>query len=192
MKLTRINTLLLIAIVLINGYVIVLPVLPGLFFDAAQHGSVQKNQLATKLQAGTALQENTGENRVIIPSMLLDQPIVEGRTAQALKKGGLWHRPQTSTPDQGGNTVLVGHRFTYTNPRGSLYHLDKVKVGDSVGMTWNSKSYIYTVREVKIVPAAAIEIEAPTQKPQLTIYTCTPLWLPRDRLVVIAVPEKKP
>ncbi|MET1033370.1 MAG: class E sortase, partial [Candidatus Saccharimonadales bacterium] len=124
-----------------------------------------------------------------IPSLLLDQRINEGNDASTLAKG-LWRRPQTSTPASGGNTVIVGHRLTYSNPRGTLYHLDKVQTGDSIGITWAGKNYAYTVREVKVVTAAAIEIEEPTTKPQLTIYTCTPLWLPRDRLVVIATPEK--
>jgi len=188
-RLARINTLLLIAIVLVNSYIILLPLLPGVFFKVAGKGSVQRSQLEAKVYAGTALQENSSENRLVIPSMLLDQQIFDGHASGTLKKG-LWHRPQTSTPSQGGNTVIVGHRLTYTNPRGTLYHLDKVQVGDPVGVTWEGKNYVYIVREVKVVSAAAVEIEAPTEKPQLTIYTCTPLWLPKDRLAVIATPAQ--
>lgn len=188
MKLARINTLLLVAIILVNGYIIVLPVLPGIFFKLAQKDSIQRSQLEAKVYTGHALQTNSSENRIVIPSLLLDQQIHEGRTANTLKKG-LWRRPQTSTPAQGGNTVIVGHRLTYTNPKGTLYHLDKVKLGDSIGVTWEGQNYAYTVREIKVVTSAAVEIEEPTEKPQLTIYTCTPLWLPKDRLVVIAAPE---
>jgi len=126
-RLARINTLLLIAIVLVNSYIILLPLLPGVFFKVAGKGSVQRSQLEAKVYAGTALQENSSENRLVIPSMLLDQQIFDGHASGTLKKG-LWHRPQTSTPSQGGNTVIVGHRLTYTNPRGTLYHLDKVQV----------------------------------------------------------------
>ena len=189
MRLARINTLLLIAIVLVNSYIILLPLLPGMFFKAGEKGSIQRSQLEAKVYAGPALQENSSENRLVIPSMLLDQQIFDGHAADTLKKG-LWRRPQTSTPAQGGNTVIVGHRLTYTNPRGTLYHLDKVQVGDPVGVTWEGKNYVYIVREVKVVPAIAVEIEAPTEEPQLTIYTCTPLWLPKDRLAVIATPAK--
>lgn len=188
MKLARINTLLLIGVVFINGYIIVLPVLPGIFFKVAAQDTVKRSQLEAKVHAGPLLQTDSGENRVIIPSLLLDQQIYEGTDTVTLKKG-LWRRPQTSTPLGGGNTVIVGHRLTYTNPRGTLYHLDKVHIGDTIGLIWDNKNYIYTVREIKVVPATATEIEAPTTKPQLTIYTCTPLWLPKDRLVVIAAPE---
>lgn len=188
MKLARINTLLLIAIVLINGYIIVLPILPGMFFKVASKDNLKRSMLEAKVHAGAQLQPNSDENRLVIPSLLLDQQIHEGQDATALRNG-LWRRPLGSTPAQGGNTVIVGHRMTYSNPRGTLYHLDKVQVGDSIGITWEAKNYAYTVREVKVVTAAAIEIEEPTEKTQLTIYTCTPLWLPRDRLVVIAAPE---
>jgi len=187
-KLARVNTILLIAIVLINGYIIVLPLLPGLFFSAAGRNSVTHSALEAKVQAGVALQNNTQENRLVIPSMLLDEPINDGHTIATLRKG-LWRRPQTSTPGDGGNTVIVGHRFTYTQPQGTLYHLDKVQVGDPIGITWNGKSYVYTVRETKVVSPNDTSVEAPTTAPTLTIYTCTPLWLPKDRLVVIATPE---
>lgn len=128
-------------------------------------------------------------NRLIVPSMIFDQPIYDGNTLATLRKG-LWRRPNSSTPDQGGNTVLVGHRLTYSNPRGTLYNLDKVHTGDNIGVWWSRKHYLYRVTETKVVGAGEVNIEAPTKLPQLTIYTCTPLWLPKDRLVVIASLEK--
>jgi len=45
---------------------------------------------------------------------------------------------------------------------------------------------VYTVDRIKQVTATAVEIEAPTARPTLTLYTCTPLWNPKDRLVVTA------
>lgn len=192
-KLARINTLLLIAIILVNGYIILLPLLPGILFKVAQANTTERSVLEAKVHAPVQtnpVQSNPGtsqENRLVIPSMLLDQPVYEGKDESVLKKG-LWRRPQTSTPEQGGNTVIVGHRLTYTNPRGTLYHLDKIKIGDNIGLNWAGKNYVYTVREIKVVTPAAVEVEAPTKEPQLTIYTCTPLWMPRDRLVVIATP----
>lgn len=127
------------------------------------------------------------QNRLIIPSMLLDEPIFEGKTARTLRQG-LWHRPLTSAPNAGGNTVIVGHRFTYSNPHGTLYHLDKVKVGDHVGLVYSGQAYRYKVQTVRVVHADDASVEAPSTEPRLTIYTCTPLWWPKDRLVVVATP----
>jgi sortase A len=193
-KLTRINTVLLAAIILVNGYTIVLPLLPAITFwlQTRSTGRVEKLEKAVRSTARptTAPASEPTPNRLTIPSMLLDQPIFDGKTAATLSKG-LWRRPQGSTPDMGSNTVIVGHRFTYTQPQGSLYLLDKVHTGDSIGVTWNNQKYLYTVVETKIVKATETAIEAPTDKPRLTIYTCTPLWLPKDRLVVVAELEKK-
>jgi len=130
------------------------------------------------------------QNRLIIPAMLLDQPINEGKDMSALKNGP-WRLPQTSTPSKGSNTVIVGHRFTYSNPHGAFYHLDKVRAGDEIGIYWQNKKYLYRVAKSEVVPANRISVEAPTGKAQLTLYTCAPLWWPKDRLVVTAVLEDK-
>jgi sortase A len=192
-KLARVNTGLLVAIILINSYIVALPVLPGVFYWWATRDGKQTANLQNKVHAladkkGASVPRPT-ENRLMIPSMNLDQRVFEGKTAKTLNSG-LWHRPHTSTPDKGGNTVFVGHRLTYTNPQGTLYHLDKVRTGDEIGVWWNNKMYTYTVTEVKVVNADKVAIEDQTSQPQLTIYTCTPLWLPKDRLVVIAKPTE--
>jgi sortase A len=118
--------------------------------------------------------------------MLLDQPILEGRDTYAILNKGIWRWPASSTPDKGGNTVLLGHRFTYTNPRGVFYFLNKVKVGDEVGVVWQNTTYRYKVSGVKVVPPTDTSILNATEKPTLTLYTCTPLWWPKDRLVITA------
>lgn len=193
MKLARINTILLVLIILINGYTISLPAIPGAVFWWQNRNGKQTVRLEQKIHTlaskKTAKETLPSENRLIVPSMAFDQAVFEGKTAKTLNKG-LWHRPGTGTPDKGGNTVMAGHRLTYTSPQGTLYHLDKVSAGDPVAIWWKGKLYEYKVADVKTVGPDEIAVEAPTKDPQLTIYTCTPLWLPKDRLVVIAKPEK--
>jgi sortase A len=194
-RLARINTFLLIAIVLINGYIITLPLIPGLLYwwqtrDGKQTIRIEQRIRALALPNVPEAEYPIG-NRLMVPGIAFDQLIFEGNSPKTLNNG-LWHRPQTSTPDKGGNVVFAGHRLTYTNPKGTLYHLDKVNVGDEIGLWWRDKLYTYTVIETKIVGADALEIEAPTSDRRLTIYTCTPLWLPKDRLVVVAKPMESP
>lgn len=186
-KLARVNTALLVAILLINGYIIVLPVLPNLLFWV-QHRDpqqVQKMEAQIRSDPNPLAENRPQDNRLVAPTMLFDQPINDGPTITTLRKG-LWRRPNTSTPDKGGNTVLVGHRLTYSNPRGTLYNLDKIHVGDDLAIWWQGKRYRYSVTETKVVAPTEISVEAATKDARLTIYTCTPLWLPKDRLVVIA------
>jgi LPXTG-site transpeptidase (sortase) family protein len=196
-KLSKINNLLLALIILVNGYVIIGPFLPTLLFHWDSHTGKQQ-QLLDKIHPRAASRPSKPAspqpNSVVIPSMLLDQPILEGQTRQAYKvlDQGIWRWPSGSTPDRGGNTVLIGHRFTYTNPRGVFYFLNKVKLGNEIGISWNNHRYVYKVVNVSEVPPNDTAIEQNTPNPELTLFTCTPLWLPKDRLAVVADLETKP
>lgn len=192
MKLSRVNTVLLIAILAINGYIIALPLVPKVAFWLQHSNKKHIAQLEAKIHSPSPAHPSPNQpadNRLIVPSMAFDQPINDGKTTATLRKG-LWRRPNGSTPDKGGNTILVGHRLTYSNPKGTLYNLDKVHVGDNIGVWWNGKHYLYTVMQTRVVKADEIGIEDPTKDARLTIYTCTPLWFPKDRLVVVAQLEK--
>lgn len=122
-----------------------------------------------------------------IPTIGVTMDIVEGRNAQVSLRKGAWLLPGTSTPDQGGNTVLGGHRWLYRPPSArTLYHLDKLAVGDPVEVDWEGTTYRYRVREVKVVTPEQVEILENTTEDIVTIFTCTPLFSSAKRLVVIA------
>jgi sortase A len=188
----RTNNLLLAAIILVNGYIIVAPTIPAVVFWWQSHHTQRRQELTHELRRQPAPDEGasagTQANHVIIPSMLLDQPILEGpvRDTYSILDKGIWRWPDGSTPDKGSNTVLIGHRFTYTQPKGVFYYLNKVKLGDEIGVWWSGTRYLYKVSDIKEVPPTEVSIENPTPDARLTLFTCTPLWLPKDRLVVVA------
>lgn len=194
MKLARANHFLLGLIVVINGYIIIAPLLPAVNFWWENRGGTRTKQLTAAIHrkptANTpAVQASTPQaNHVIIPSMLLDQPVLDGPISQtySILNRGIWRWPGGSTPDKGSNTVLIGHRFTYTQPKGVFYYLNKVKLGDEIGMWWNNQLYTYKVSSITEVAPTAVSIQDPTPDTRLTIFTCTPLWLPKDRLVIVA------
>jgi LPXTG-site transpeptidase (sortase) family protein len=191
MKIKTINNILLGLIILINAYVIGAPLVPAVIFHFESHGGRRQQlqaEVHPKAKSSGQPAAVSKSNQVIIPSMLLDQPILEGTIANQYKTldQGIWRWPRGSTPDKGGNTILIGHRFTYTNPRGVFYFMNKVQVGDEIGVIWNSKSYAYKVVSINEVPPNDSAIENQTANPELTLFTCTPLWLPTDRLVVVA------
>jgi LPXTG-site transpeptidase (sortase) family protein len=183
-RLAKINTTLLVGIVLVNAYIIVMPFVPGILFHVEQHRGA-KRQLQQVLSMPGASSINLTGNRLVVPAMLLNTPINGGSENSALSKG-LWRVSTSSTPNNGGNTVIAGHRFTYTNPEGVFYNLNKVHVGDEVGIFWQGKRYLYTVSKTEVVPPTDTAIQARTSNPEVTLYTCTPLWLPKNRLVVVA------
>lgn len=127
------------------------------------------------------------ENRLVIPKIGVDVEIVEGKDERALYRG-IWHYPSSSAPDKGGNTVLTGHRFQYLAGPRTLYLLDQMRAGDVIIVYWKGIEYDYAVRERKIVNPSAVEVLDNTATPQLTVFTCTPLFTTKQRLVLIADP----
>lgn len=145
--------------------------------------------LATKHKASEGARENLGpypkDNVLVIPQIGVGGVVYDGKTSVTLNKG-IWHRPKSSTPDKGGNTVLVAHRFLYTTGPNTFYHLDKLKVGDRFDLFWESKKYTYEVFDISSVKPTALEIENQTSEPILTLWTCTPIFSAKERLVVKA------
>jgi sortase A len=188
-RLGKINSILTIIVVLLGLYIAVSPLLPA-FAEWWQRENTIPTTLTQSVEGNKPLPKNTSidGNRLSIPVMNLDEPILEGQSEKTVNKG-VWKLPNSADPGAGSNTVLVGHRYSY-NPgiAHPFYSLDIVNVGDSIGVYWNNTLFTYVVTQILIVPPEAVEIEAPTEEEQLTIYTCTPLWTSNSRLVVIAKP----
>jgi len=181
------NNFLTVAIVMICLYIIVLPVVPALQFWFAERLGVHKSMPfpihSLPTANSTVVTQKPPENRIEIPSAHINELLVQGPTPRSLNKG-VWVIPHTSTPDVGSNTVLAGHRFMYTNQL--FYNLDKVKMNDIVAIFWQGKEYNYQVSNISVVPPTAVDIQNPTEQSTLTMYTCTPLWTSKNRLVVKA------
>lgn len=125
-------------------------------------------------------------NRLRIPGIKVEMQIAEGMSEKVLNKGLAWKLPYTSTPDKGGNTVIGCHRYLYTAGSQTCFNLDKVKPRDPIMVSWKGKVYHYAVREVKIVKPDEISVLQNTSTSVLTVFTCTPKFTSKFRLVVIA------
>lgn len=181
------NDVLSVVVALVALYILVLPVLPQVtLWWQKRNDKTEGYVYQTRLTEDPVIEEGQKPipegKRLVLPSIQLDEEVHEGAKFWTLSKG-LWRRPNTSTPDKGGNTVIVGHRFTYNGPA-QFYHLDKIKVGDTFPLYWEGVEYDYEVVDIRVVSALALEVEAPTEDPILTLYTCTPLWSAKDRLVI--------
>ncbi|HSX30788.1 MAG TPA: class E sortase [Candidatus Saccharimonadales bacterium] len=190
-SLRQVNNGLFCAIVAINVYIIAAPLWPQVGFWWQSHHSHRQAQLTKvihKVPAKSGTPAKSQPNSLIIPSIMLEQPALEGPEKDwfALLKEGIWRWPASSTPDKGGNTVFLSHRFSYTGPHGAFYYLNKVRIGDEIGVLWNNKMYRYRVVSSSEVPPTDTAIEADTPGAQITLFTCTPLWHPVNRLVVVA------
>lgn len=194
-SLRMINNLLSGVVVLIGLYLVATPWLPNLQLwwdqNTKEVPSYASNLIVLEPGEDPLPEPETkppfpAENRIVIPSISLDSEVYSGSTTHELSKGP-WQRPNASTPDLGGNTVIAGHRFAYgSDGKWIFYHLDKVNEGERIGVYWEGVEYIYEVEGTRIVEPTAIEIEGPTSRDQLTLYTCTPLWTAEQRLVIVA------
>jgi LPXTG-site transpeptidase (sortase) family protein len=122
--------------------------------------------------------------RIRIPSVGIDQPIVQGDGVDApLRKAA--HFPGTGWPGGGTNIYLYGHAR-----EGMFIGLWDVKVGAEIDVDLvDGTQRAYKVTTVlPSVPADAFQYTDPTPTEQLTLQTCTSYQDTAPRFIVIAVP----
>ncbi len=186
--LRRFNNILSLIIILLGLYIALQPLLPQigyLFRDKSPAAIAPYGGLLAEENGNTAPKPIPEDNRIVIPALSLDQPIKEGRDIWVIHDGGTWRRPHTSTPDKGGNTVIVGHRY-YASKASTFYSLDKLEYHQKLAVYWEGKEYLYQIESIKVVDPKEIEVEGATEEPTLTLYTCHPLWSAKNRLVITA------
>ncbi len=123
-----------------------------------------------------------------IPSLHLDQAVVEGTNAQDLRNGP-GHLPSTALPGQAGNAVIMARRATYGSPFGAIGGLHRgavITVVDGYG------TYHYRVSEVVYATGGRHDVVTPTDSNRLTLATASSGFFPRGRLAVIAKLDGKP
>ena len=139
------------------------------------------------------------EPRLIIPKINVDVPAIYGVGSDydsqmaAMAKGvANFSIPGASSrPGQVGNTVLAGHSSNDLIDSGDykfiFVQLDKLEVGDTVYANYQSTRYTYIVTKKEVVnPTDVSKLVYATDKPILTLLTCTPLGTSRYRLLVTA------
>ena len=187
-----INNLLTIFVLAFALYLLIVPALPQIswLFRDKSTGAPYVGVLSQATERSSRNPQSTpADNRIVIPSALIDEPIYFGSDISVIDDGGSWLKEiNTRSPKEDGNTVIVGHRFTYQKPEGAFYHLDKVNQGDELALYWQGEELLYKIVEKKVVPADAVEVEGNSSGRKLTLYTCTPLITAENRLVLIAGP----
>lgn len=190
MTLRQFNNALTVVVVALGFYIALTPLLPQITYTLSDKSPDVSAPYAGGLAESVGSSSDAQapqENRLVIPSIQVNEPILEGGGIGIINDGGTWRRPGTARPTDDDNTVIVGHRF-FGNNVSTFYHLDKVLTGQKLALYWEGEEILYEVTETKIVDATQIEIEESTSEKQLTIYTCHPIWTAKERLVVIAKP----
>ncbi len=120
--------------------------------------------------------------RIQIPAIGVDAPVVMGDGWEQLKKGVGQHIG-SANPGENGNVVLSAHNDIF----GELFrHLDKLQPGDQVILYTQQRQYVYIVTRTEIVEPTAVEVMAPTNEPTVTLISCYPYLVDKQRIVVFA------
>jgi sortase A len=120
--------------------------------------------------------------RIQIPALGVDAPVVQGDGWEQLKKGVAQHLG-TANPGEAGNVVLSAHNDIF----GELFrYLEKLEPGDEVILYTNQRQFVYTVADTKIVEPTDVEVMGPTSKPVVTLISCYPYLIDKQRIVVRA------
>lgn len=145
--------------------------------------------------------ENTtvsADPRLIIPTISVDVPIIWDADASsqdslnaAMDEGVAWFNIQgaNAKPGQMGNFVLSGHSSNDWLDKGDYKFifapLERMKAGDTIYVNYNSTRYTYTITSTKVVkPTDVASLQIGTDKPYITLVTCTPLGTALNRLLV--------
>jgi sortase A len=120
--------------------------------------------------------------RIQIPSIGVDEYVVEGTDLESLRKGP-GHYPETPLPGEPGTTAIAGHRTTYGAP---FRHIDELDRGDRIIIDMPDGRFIYRVEESKIVDDQDLSVLQPVGYRRLMLSACHPLYSAAQRIIVYA------
>ncbi len=135
------------------------------------------------------------QNEIIIPKIGVTAPLVfidtnnEIDVLRALRDGVV-HYYGTAYPGEVGNSVFFGHSSNDWWEAGNFKFvfvlLEKLVPGDTYEIHYNSRKYVYTVTETKVVAPTDLSVLNQTSEPTSTLITCTPPGTSWRRFIVFA------
>ena len=155
------------------------------------------NAPASQIEAldPTIIQTVSADPRLIIPKLNVDVPIRFGvplsGVMSAMNNGVAHYRINGASayPGEVGNFIITGHSagdIYSSNPYKYIFSgLERLEDGDLVYVNYNSVRYTYQINKKQVVePSNVAALVMETNKPLITLVTCTPLGTSRYRLLV--------
>ena len=145
----------------------------------------------------TITQTVSSDPRLIIPKLNVDVPVHFGislsEVMPAMADGVAHYRiaGASAFPGEIGNLVITGHSagdVYSSNPYKYIFSgLERLEDGDLIYVNYKSTRYTYSVFKRDVVePTNVAALVVDTDKPILTLVTCTPLGTSRYRLLLFA------
>lgn len=114
------------------------------------------------------------KNSISISKIKVNTEVLQMSDIRALRNQ-TWILPWTSTPDKGGNTVIVGHTYNLLKGKYSknvFWDVETLEKGDTIDLTWKGKKYTYIITEKGTAKPEDWQLENQTDKAMLTLYGC--------------------
>lgn len=137
----------------------------GLQRALATRLSLVRAYIGGKIPSGTPIA------RIDIPRLGLHQVVVEGTSADQLRKGP-GHLSVTPLPGQPGNAVLAGHNVAFGGPFSGIDHL---RPGAHVEVLTGQGSFTYVVTGHQLVKSSDVNPFGATPDNRLTLVTAANL-----------------
>lgn len=147
----------------------------------------------------TVSEAPTADPRLLIPKLNVDVPVLYNLATDpatindAMNRGVAQFKipGADAMPGQIGNLVISGHSAgdIYSNNQYKFIFsgLERLVDGDLIYINYNSVRYTYKVfKRETVEPTNVAALIYPTDRPLLTLITCTPLGTDRYRLLVTA------
>ena len=144
--------------------------------------------------ADTTSFTNLDDNQLYIPKISVKSPIVwdssfEEKIMLSNLQKGVVHYGGTDFPSKDkGNVFITGHSSYYWWDSGKYKTvfalLDNLKPGDQEALTYQNQVYVYQVYDKIVVKPSQTDVLNSTDKPTLSLMTCTPVGTSLNRLIV--------
>ncbi|HUN22878.1 MAG TPA: class D sortase [Anaerolineales bacterium] len=120
--------------------------------------------------------------RIVIPSINVDAPIVQGSDWEAMRMG-VGQVLGTANPGENGNMVLSAHNDIF----GEIFReLDRLQPGDTFTVHTRKEIYTYRITGTQVVEPTAVHVMASTINATATLISCYPYLVDTQRIVVFA------
>jgi sortase A len=119
-------------------------------------------------------------NRIQIPAIGVDAPVVQGDGEEQLKKG-VGQNISSANPGKVGNVILSAHNDVY----GQIFRdLDQLNPGDKIILHTNQRAYTYVVIGYEVVEPTSVQVMDQTPESTVTLISCYPFMVDNQRIVV--------
>ena len=119
-------------------------------------------------------------NRVQIPAIGVDAPVVLGDGEEQLKKG-VGQNYSSANPGKSGNVILAAHNDVY----GEIFRdLDQLEAGDEIIIHTNQRAYTYVVMNTEVVEPTFVKVMDQTPDATVTLISCYPYSVDNQRIVI--------